>query len=407
MTDGSTSVKQPGSADAELPVSRPEIEEEIRRTWNWGDIWEKLVRIGLGEAFLRVGTGAVMLVLVMVVVWVMSNFYLNGEASIQGAQPAIAAPLPTPTSTIEAPDLYIPYYGAYYDGIVRLAQLQTILPEKPRMDVVQYVVQAGDTIFGIAEKYNIKPETLLWGNYYTLADDPHRISPGQTLNILPVDGVYYEWHVGDGLNGVASFYGVNADDIIDWPGNRLNRDTLGDLSNPIIPPGTWLVIPGGVREFVTWSAPRITRSDPAVAKIFGPGHCEATYEGPIGLGTFIWPTIEKWISGYDYSPSTNHYGIDIAGKVGYAIFAVDDGVVVYAGWNDWGYGNVVVIDHGNGWQSLYAHLSAYNVGCGDYVYQGDVIGALGSTGNSSGPHLHFELRSDEYGRPNPLNFLAK
>jgi murein DD-endopeptidase MepM/ murein hydrolase activator NlpD len=80
-------------------------------------------------------------------------------------------------------------------------------------------------------------------------------------------------------------------------------------------------------------------------------------------------------------------------------------VVVYSGWNDWGYGNTVVIDHGNGWQSLYAHLDSMNVACGSFVYQGDVIGALGNTGRSSGAHLHFELRSDLYGKVNPWNFL--
>jgi murein DD-endopeptidase MepM/ murein hydrolase activator NlpD len=130
-------------------------------------------------------------------------------------------------------------------------------------------------------------------------------------------------------------------------------------------------------------------------------------DGPVGTGTFIWPTTEKYLSGYDYSPETNHWGIDVAGRLGNSIFATDNGVVVYAGWNDWGYGNVVVIDHGNGWQTLYAHLSAFNVDCGSYVYQGDTIGAMGSTGNSSGPHLHFEMRSDKYGRANPWNFLTK
>jgi murein DD-endopeptidase MepM/ murein hydrolase activator NlpD len=66
-------------------------------------------------------------------------------------------------------------------------------------------------------------------------------------------------------------------------------------------------------------------------------------------------------------------------------------VIVYAGWNDWGYGNVIVIDHGNGWQTLYAHLSQIRVGCGQSVNKGDLIGNVGSTGNSSGPHLHFEM----------------
>jgi len=80
-------------------------------------------------------------------------------------------------------------------------------------------------------------------------------------------------------------------------------------------------------------------------------------------------------------------------------------VIVYAGWSDYGYGNMVFIDHGNGWQTLYAHLSVLNVSCGQGVGQGATIGAMGSTGNSSGPHLHFEMRSDKYGRVNPLDFL--
>ena len=79
--------------------------------------------------------------------------------------------------------------------------------------------------------------------------------------------------------------------------------------------------------------------------------------------------------------------------------------MVYAGWNDWGYGYVIVLDHGNGWQSLYAHLSAINVGCGQSVYQGGVIGAMGCTGNCTGSHLHFELMNDAYGKVNPLNYL--
>jgi len=80
-------------------------------------------------------------------------------------------------------------------------------------------------------------------------------------------------------------------------------------------------------------------------------------------------------------------------------------VVVYAGWNDYGYGEMVVIDHGSGWQTLYAHLSQVNVGCGEEVYQGNVIGLMGSTGRSTGPHLHFEMRSDDHGRVNPWDFL--
>lgn len=371
----------------------------------WGQIWENLLRLGLGEISMRVGTALASLVMVLMVIWVMSSFYSGGNLTAREGL-AIAAPLPTATAVLASPALAaLPYNGAYNQGITRLAQAHTILPLKPRFQVSKYTVQTGDTIFGIAEKFNLKPETILWGNYYTLVDDPHRLTPGQELNILPVDGVYYEWHAGDGLNTVARFYGVEPEDIVNFPGNNLNVETVGDFSAPNIEPGTWLVVPGGSREFVSWSAPRITREDPAAASIFGPGYCGEVVDGPIGNGTFIWPSVEHYLSGYDYSPETNHYGIDVAGDSGYAIFAVDSGVVVYAGWNDWGYGNVIVIDHGDGWQSLYAHLDSLNVGCGSYVTQGDVIGGMGSTGNSSGPHLHFELMSDTYGKVNPWNFL--
>jgi murein DD-endopeptidase MepM/ murein hydrolase activator NlpD len=125
----------------------------------------------------------------------------------------------------------------------------------------------------------------------------------------------------------------------------------------------------------------------------------------MGSLTFIWPTTERYLSGYDYSPETNHFGIDIAGDLGNPIFAADHGVVVYAGWNDYGYGEMIVIDHGSGWQTLYGHLNQVNVVCGQEVYQGDTIGLMGSTGKSTGPHLHFEMRSDKFGRVNPWDFL--
>jgi hypothetical protein len=207
------------------------------------------------------------------------------------------------------------------------------------------------------------------------------------------------------LNGVTSYYGVTPEDIINWPGNHLNAATVGNWSDPNIKPGTMLVVPGGRREFVDWSGRYIPRSDPATARVFGPGFCGTITGGTAGTGTFIWPTVEHWLSGYDYSPATNHRGLDFAGSLGNAIYAADNGVVVYAGWNDWGYGNVVIIDHGNGWQTLYAHLNSIGVGCGQSVYQGDVIGGLGTTGRSSGPHLHFEMIHQSYGKVNPWDFL--
>ncbi|MBI9049653.1 MAG: M23 family metallopeptidase [Anaerolineaceae bacterium] len=368
-----------------------------------GMAWDGLLRIGLGEITMKAGAGILFFALLLMVVWVMGKYYLP-EQTLNQAGVAQAASLAD--ATVVVPEINNDaYVSENHTGITRISDMHTIIPERPRYDVIEYEVQAGDTIFGIAEKFNLDPETILWGNQYILADDPHNLVPEQTLNILPVNGVYYDWHAGDGLNGVAEYFGVTIDDILTYEGNRLSEETIGDYAFPNIEVGTWLIIPGGTREFISWSAPRITRDDPAVAKIFGSGYCGEVYDGPIGTGTFLWPAVERYLSGFDWSPETNHFGIDVAGDFGHAIFAADSGVVVYAGWNDWGYGNVVVIDHGNGWQTLYAHLDSYKVACGTNVYQSQIIALMGSTGNSSGPHLHFELRSDEYGKVNPWNFL--
>ena len=220
-----------------------------------------------------------------------------------------------------------------------------------------------------------------------------------------MDGTYHKWSAGEGLNGVANGYNVSVEEIVNWPGNHLNPKTIGDPAHPDIEPGTFLVVPGGKRDFVTWSAPRITREDPGVARAIGPGACGVITDGAVGAGAFIWPSGNHFLSGYDYSPNTNHYGIDIDGDEGDPIWATDHGVVVYAGWNNFGYGNIVVIDHGNGWQTLYAHLSSVAVACGQSVFQGGTIGVMGSTGKSSGPHLHYEMMHDEYGKVNPWDFL--
>jgi hypothetical protein len=372
-------------------------------------IWDSLSHAGLGEAAFRIGTQVFSVILILAAIVGLRFFYQHLQ-KIEVPAPreaALAAPLPSPTPTEIPADM--PAYPAvtttYTYGIPRMVLLHTTIPSRPRTEVVTYIVQTGDTIFGIAEKFGLKPETILWGNYYTLADDPHRLLPGQELNIMPMNGTYHRWSEGEGLNGVARGYSVTPDDIINWSGNHLDVNTLGDWSHPNIEPGTMLFVPGGERQFVTWSAPRITRDNPGVAKLLGPGSCGTIMDGAVGTGSFVWPTNNHFLSGYDYSPSTNHYGIDIAGTLGDAIYASDNGVIVYAGWNNWGYGNVIVIDHGGGWQTLYAHLNSYNVGCGQSVYQGGVIGAMGSTGNSSGPHLHFEMLSDQYGKVNPWNFL--
>ena len=369
--------------------------------------WERLSNLGLAESILRIGTHMLSIAMVLLVVWVMREFYLQSQLPEAPRQAAFAAAAPTPSPTAVPPDLppYQPAPGTFLTGIPRLILYHTTIPTRPRTEVITYTVKQGDTIFGIAEKFGLKPESVLWGNYYILADNPHALTPDQELNILPSDGTYHKWSAGEGLNGVAEGYGVTPDTIIDWSGNHLDRETLGNLSNPKVEPGTFLFVPGGTRAFVTWSAPRITRQNPGVAKFIGPGACGIVVDGAVGTGAFIWPSAKNYLSGYDFSPATNHYGIDIDADLGEPMWASDSGVIVYAGWNNFRYGYIVVVDHGNGWQTLYAHMSAISVVCGQSVFQGTPIGSAGSTGKSSGPHIHFEMLHDSYGKVNPWDFL--
>lgn len=382
---------------------------EIKKTIEvnrWNQVWENLVKLGLGETSLRVATAVFTVVLALLVVWVMGKFYVRG---LYGAQSQAQENYEPPPLDIVAdlPVLQAPIVDGLYIGNRASGQnkIHTSQLVKQREKIEVYEVQNGDTVFGIAKKFGLDPETILWANINVLGDNVDKLSTGQELNILPVNGVYYEWHAGDGLNGVSDYFKVKPEDIIDYPLNNLDKNTIGDYANPNIKAGTWLVVPGGKRDLINWSAPFITRDDPAVAKVFGPGYCGEILAGPVGSGTFIWPSTEHYVGGYDYNPPI-HYGIDIAGKIGNPIYAVDAGVVVYAGWNNWGYGNVIVVDHGGDWQSLYAHLNTLNVECNSGVQQGQTIGTMGTTGNSSGPHLHFELRKGDT-KVNPWSFLQK
>ena len=311
---------------------------------------------------------------------------------------------PTPKAEIQA-DVQVGLPALAVDsspavsGITRIAIMDTIIPTRPRVDVSTYTVELGDNLFSIAEQFNLKAETILWGNFETLEDNPQFLKDGQVLNILPVNGTYYQWNEGDTLGQVADFFKVDPKLIIEYPGNRFD---LTD-ENPVIEDGTWLIIPDGKRAIKDWGPPAITRDNPASAAFYGAGSCGAVYEGAIGTFTFVWPTPSHQISGYGYDPVV-HKAIDIGGAEGNAIYAIDHGVVVYAGWSDYGYGYLIVIDHGTGWQSAYAHLSAVGVSCGQSVFQGTMIGALGNTGNSSGAHLHFEMIYNGV-KVNPLNFV--
>jgi hypothetical protein len=318
--------------------------------------------------------------------------YLGRHTQSTQAAPIASAPtlIPQeiePVLAVNQVSAVLPAYftGIPDKGIFRRISLHTNIPSRSRTEVIDYSVTTGDSVFGIAQSFNLQPESILWANYDQLNDSPDMLSPGMELNIPPVDGVYYQWQTGDSLESVAAKFDTSAETILDWEGNKF------DLTNPQVESGQWIMVPYGHREFVQWVIPTIARENSGVLKsVLGPGACEGNYSGAYGSGAFAWPSASHSLSGNDYW--SGHLGIDIAGSLGDGVFASDAGVVVFAGWSNGGYGNMVMIDHGNGYQTLYAHLSSVSAACGQSVYTGTYIGAIGSTGNSTGPHLHFEVR---------------
>lgn len=311
-------------------------------------------------------------------------------------EPAVVVtPPPTEESSIGAAILPEIQISDSDDGISRKVYLQTNMPDRPQYDPIVYTVVRGDSVFGIADKFSLKPESLLASNFLVLKDDPHSLRVGQVLTIPPVDGVYYQWEEGDSLESVAGEFDVEPGAILDWIGNRL------DLTDPKVKAGEWVMIPGGSRDFV------IPILQPTVYRSSSGGSSTTTTcrGGAVGSGFFQWPAANNYLSGNDFW--SGHRAIDIAAGEGAPVYASDSGVVVRAdiGSYNSGYGNVIMIDHGNGYLTLYAHLSSVNVSLCQSVYAGQVIGASGNTGNSFGAHLHFEIRTSDGGFLNPWQVL--
>lgn len=297
------------------------------------------------------------------------------------------APQPTTAPDKQQPNVPMPALGASeaFLSIGRGIQLKTNIPaDKPRYGVEEYRVTRGDSIFAISEAFKLKPETVLWANYNVLQDDPHSLKPGQVLKIPPTDGIYYQVKENDKLETIASEFKANVDDILNYPGNDI------DLSNPTVESGSWVMIPGGKRDFVQWLVPTVARGSSGTSSTSQ----NACAGGAMGSGGFVWPADAHSLSGNDYW--SGHLGIDIAAGEGAPVYAADSGVVTMAqvgGYNG-GYGNVIQIDHGNGYSTLYAHLSVVGVGLCSSVGAGQWIGSSGNTGNSQGAHLHFEVRQN-------------
>jgi len=268
------------------------------------------------------------------------------------------------------------------DAIVKPNIPYTDTNIKLRDGIITYVVQEGDTISQVAEKFDLSTNTILWENNIGVRD---YIKPGQELVILPVTGTTHTIKSGDNLNKIASTYKSKAEDILE-----INK--LSDASDLVV--GTKIVIPDGIPPKAATPAKTYSSGLADLGSIFKPAK-------PIA-GKLNWPTNSMKIT--QYYRGWRHSGLDIGVAKGNPLYAAESGVVTTAGWNSGGYGYYVIIDHGNGISTLYAHASKLYVKAGDKVKKGDPIAASGSTGRSTGPHLHFEVRVNG-NRVNPLDYL--
>jgi murein DD-endopeptidase MepM/ murein hydrolase activator NlpD len=311
---------------------------------------------------------------------------------------AVTTPAPTPTPTP---------FGTVTAATPAASHWQT------------YTVQAGDTLLSVALETGID-----------VADMPCVIAPtftgeqplviGNVLEIPPPGTLCHAVQPGETIESIAARYRVHPEMVAGLAWNRLAGwpPHLPLAANihlrvPLAIEPSLTVRDGATglasaEEFLTYMLQQPVNTSPFVAYAVGGGARATSAAGqvpstwPYGSGHFAWPLFGWLTQGYRY----DHRAIDVAAPSGTLVTAADRGVVIRAGWNNQGYGQFVVIDHNIDYITLYAHLSEVMVEEGQVVAQGQAVGRVGSTGNSTGPHLHFEIR--DFGRlTNPLEFLGK
>jgi LysM repeat protein len=270
---------------------------------------------------------------------------------------AVATP-PTDNKTFDVPTVeenaLVPNVGP--------SGTQNSLVNKPTSDQISvYVVREGDTLSQIAQMFNVTVNTIKWGNDLT----SNTLKAGDTLIILPISGVKYTVVKGDTIASVAKKFNGDVREITDY--NDLQ-------SGSPLAAGVVIIIPDG--------------------EVTSPASSGSSSGTSSGLKEYIGYYLRPIAGGRKTQGIHGHNAVDLAAPIGTPVLASADGQVIISkmgGWNG-GYGNYIVIKHSNGTQTLYAHLSKDSVSVGDTVTQGEVIGLLGSTGESTGPHVHFEIR---------------
>lgn len=273
-------------------------------------------------------------------------------------------------------------------SLAPLPNPRTYQTKPPAHEFQMHEVARGETPNIIAGQYGISAETLLGGNSW-LSQESNQLQVGAQLVILPVDGVLHQVRAGETLESIAELYRVTPQAIIDYAPNNLEFPFYR------LVPESELVIPGASIGQFFFTAPKSVATNAAGEpqwKVFG-------------TGTYIWPSngrcITQFYNGF-------HPGLDVSASEGSPVYASDTGTVTYAAFaagTYYDYGNLIVINHGNGFETFYAHLSSIAVFPGQTVNQGDLIGFTGNTGRSSGPHIHFEIRDRDF-RTNPLDRLG-
>jgi murein DD-endopeptidase MepM/ murein hydrolase activator NlpD len=264
------------------------------------------------------------------------------------------------------------------DGIVAA---NTLISDLPKGEVADYRVVEGDTLSLIAQKFGVSLDTIIWENNLKSVNS---IKPNQILRILPGTGINYKVARGETIYSIAKKLQINAQNIIDYPFNSFANDETFSLIA-----GQEIFVPDGIK-------PKVFTNNNYIARTVAP------IPGVVGEGNFMWPT-SGYISQKYY---WYHRAIDIASKNSPDIVASQGGTVTTAGWNAGGYGNFVIVNHGNGYRTLYAHMlhNSIVVKAGQRVVQGQKLGIMGSTGRSTGTHLHFEVITGS-GKVNPLTVL--
>ena len=313
------------------------------------------------------------------------------EETLEPNQPQVTSYLETETTSVSAPQTVLTDEKApVEEEELAMAEDSSALvkPElasieeskQQRNKTLEYLVLEGDTISSIAEKFNISTNTILWENNLSKFS---LIKPGQKLSILPTSGISHKVAKGDTLNKLAEKYQADKQKIMDF--NKFIDETdliVGDI----------VIIPDGQQYY----APVTTTKLASVSQIFNPTKVSV----PSGV-KMAWPTTARRISQYF---NWRHVGLDIDGEFGDPIWAADDGVITKVAYLKYGYGYHVIIDHGGGKSTLYAHFQKIYVTQGQKVTRGTVLGEMGSTGYSTGSHLHLEVRINGK-KYNPLNYI--